>query len=271
MGTLAEVASPSDDGGRVHTDGRVHTNARWSPDPGLDEAFILDEDPDLADLLPPELRRAAVPLLRAPVMGIARGPWRPPRLDPRSYGLLVLDGLLGRRTHVGAGVATELLGPGDILRPWEEPCMWNILPPTVDWRVLCLTRVAVLDARITRLIGQSPELTIAFSDRLLRRVQSAQYLMAVGTLSRVEDRLLVSLWHLAGGWGTVTPRGVRLPFRLTHEILGEIVGARRPSVTLAVQGLRQREQLTVDSERHYLLTGRPGDWTDAGGARRPIR
>jgi hypothetical protein len=36
-------------------------------------------------------------------------------------------------------------------------------------------------------------------------------------------------------WAKVTPGGIRVPFRLTHEMLAEIDRARGPSVTVALE------------------------------------
>lgn len=222
--------------------------------------FILQEDPDLAEGLPAQVRRAATDALRAHVIVAERPTWEPPRLDPEtSYGLLVLDGLLGRRVRVGRAVSTELLGSGDILRPWVEPCLWNLIPPKFEWRVFRPTRLAVLDARITRLIGQRPELIISFSGRVFRRAQYAEYIMAVTRFRHVEHRLLATLWHLASNWGYVTPEGVGMPFHLTHEVLGEIIGARRPSVTTAMQRLQRRGHIAPALNGGYVLAGDPQD------------
>ncbi|MDQ3642819.1 MAG: hypothetical protein M3450_15460 [Actinomycetota bacterium] len=57
---------------------------------------------------------------------------RPPGLEPRPWdpraigslrptlGVLVCDGLMTRTIALNARTTTELLGPGDILRPWDE-------------------------------------------------------------------------------------------------------------------------------------------------------
>jgi CRP/FNR family cyclic AMP-dependent transcriptional regulator len=220
-------------------------------------AFILKEDPDLAESLSDRDRRIAEEVFQAPVVVLDEPRWEPQEFGGRPYGLLLLEGLLGRRVRVGRAVATELLGPGDIVRPWEEPCKFDVVPPDVSWRVFSPTRTALLDERITRLMGRWPELVVAFSDRLLRRARYAEYVRAVSHLRRVEDRLLATLWHLASNWGRVTPRGVRVPFPLTHELLGEIVGAQRPSVTTAIQRLQERNELVRDFAGRYLLTARP--------------
>jgi CRP/FNR family transcriptional regulator, cyclic AMP receptor protein len=66
----------------------------------------------------------------------------------------------------------------------------------------------------------------------------------------VETRLLVEFWHLAERWGRVGPTGITITLPLTHEMIGELVGATRPSVTtglgrLAARGLLVREGADV--------------------------
>ncbi|HET9103260.1 MAG TPA: Crp/Fnr family transcriptional regulator [Solirubrobacteraceae bacterium] len=219
---------------------------------------ILEADPDLAEGLSPEDRRSATRALRSPVIVAGRPRWEPPSYDPgRTYGLLVLEGLLGRRVKVGPAVGTELLSCGDILRPWDEPHMWELLPPELDWRVFRPARLAVLDERITALIGRRPELAVNFAGRLLRRARSVSYLMAISHQTRVEDKLLATLWHLASSWGRVTSEGVSIPFRLTHEVLGEILGAQRPSVTTALGRLQESGQVRRGAHGGYVLLEDP--------------
>jgi CRP/FNR family transcriptional regulator, cyclic AMP receptor protein len=229
-------------------------------------SFILNEDPELAQGLSPDHRRAATALFRAKVISVHRPRWQPPDYEPTTtYGLLVLEGLMGRRVRVGKAVATELLGAGDILRPWDEPTLWGMIPPELDWRIFRPARLAVLDERITALIGRRHELVINFSGRLLRRARSIAYLTAISHLNRVEDRLIATLWHIASSWGRVGPEGVSIPFRLTHEVLGEILGAQRPSVTIAVQRLQHRQQMKRTRGGGYLLIGDPADWSSWAG------
>lgn len=199
---------------------------------------------------------AATRALVAPVLEVNGPRWDPPRFDPEtSFGLLVLDGLLGRRIRVGRAVATELLSCGDILRPWEEPLLFGLNELALDWRVFHPTRMAVLDGDVTTLIGRRPQLIVNFSSRLLRRARSASYLMAVSHHTRVEHRLMETLWYLANSWGRVTPRGVRIPFRITHEVLSEILGAQRPSVTTAFRRLSAQGLVTREPDGTLILRG----------------
>ena len=233
-----------------------------APDPRHRVSYILKEDPDLAEGLSEDDRLVATELLRAKVMFVSAPRWTPPdRIGANSLGLLVLDGLIGRRLRIGPAVATELLGGGDLLRPWDEHTRWNLVPPELDWRVFRPARLAVLDQHLTSVICRRAELVIAFSNRLLRRAHHGQYLMAISHMTRVEDKLLATLWHIASSWGRVTPDGVEIPFRLTHEVLGEIVGAQRPSVTQAMGQLHQRGEMVRKADGRYMLTGEPEGWT----------
>jgi len=215
---------------------------------------LLVEDPDLAHGLSTEDRRLAERAFQAPLIRIETARWNPPELDPRTtFGLILLDALVGRRVLVGRAVATELLGPGDALRPWEEPLGFSFIPPELNWRVFRPGRAAVIDEHATRLIGARPQLLVAFSGRLLRRARSLAYVNAISHLYSVEDKVRTLLWHLASTYGQVTPQGVKISFRLTHEVLGEIVGAKRPSVTLAMIRLHERGEVVRDGVG-WLLT-----------------
>lgn len=221
---------------------------------------VLEEEPDLAEGLSDEDRRAAVLAFRARVISVTQPRWDPPTFDPaRTFGLLVLDGLLGRRVRAGSAVATELLSCGDILRPWDEPFAFNAVPPEADWRVFRPARLAVLDEHITALIGRRPELVVNFSSRLLRRARSVAYLMAISHQSRLEDKLMATMWHIASNWGRVTRDGVIVPFRLTHEVLGEILGSQRPSVTMALGRLQAQNRLARRRDGSYVLLAQVGD------------
>ena len=229
--------------------------------PHAEHVHLLEEDPDLgAGLSRPTFARANE-LLRARVVALGRGRIPPSNADPAStFGLYVLSGLMGRRVRVGRAQATELLGPGDILRPWYRAELLECAPAEIDWWVFQPACLAILDEQITRVIGRRPELLVAFSSRLLHRERSGAYLRAVSHLSCVDEKVLVTLWHLASRWGRVTPRGVELSFRLTHEVIAEIVGSRRPTVTLALSRMRRGNILSRTADGRVVLLGSPEDW-----------
>jgi RNA polymerase sigma-B factor len=218
---------------------------------------LLEADPDLGEELPPRDREQAqlaliVSTLHAPVGG-----WHPTVLARGSTGLLVLKGFLVRRLRVGQGAACELLGPGDLLRPSDDPLPEHFLPATPCWQVLQDVSLAVLDQRTAVLMNQWPALTDEILARVLRRAQALTYLLAIHRFSRIDDRLLRTLWHLASLWGRVRPGGIVIPVPLSHETLGQIVAAARPSVTTSVSSLEERQLVTRDDAGYFVLHGAP--------------
>jgi CRP/FNR family cyclic AMP-dependent transcriptional regulator len=224
-------------------------------------ALILQEDHELAQQLPKRQREDATRLLRAPVTEVGRGNWIPPQLDPgASFGLMLLDGLVARRVEVAGASAMEILGPGDIVRPSEDAALDDAAPLRADWEVFQPARLAVLNQQLTSLIARWPELLLAFSDRLVRRTGRLSYLLALSHLRRIEDRLLGMLWYLAASWGRVTPHGLKIPISLTHQALGELAGAKRSSVTLALATLRDRGLVSRMPDGTYVLDGDRLPW-----------
>lgn len=228
---------------------------------------LLRADPDLGERMNPQARQQATELIRVRVFRVPKGAWQPPEIDHGTIGLLLLDGLMVRTVHLGPVSSSEVVGPSDIVRPWENDLIPSLIPAVTDWRVLEEARVALIDGRANMLIGRWPELSAAIGGRLLRRTRSLAYLMAAQHFVRVEDRLLATLWHLASMWGRVTPQGTVVPFRLTHDMLAGIIGARRPTTTIAIRSLSEQGCLARDGSRHYVLVGEPPDWWRG---RRPV-
>jgi CRP/FNR family cyclic AMP-dependent transcriptional regulator len=222
---------------------------------------LLGVDPDLGENMSPQAFEQAVQAIRIRVFRVRRGPWEPPEIDHGTTGLLVLEGLMARTLRLGPVTSAEVVGPSDIIRPWEKDLLPSVLPATAEWHVLHEARVGLIDGRATALIGRWPELSASVSGRLLRRARSLAYMMAARQFVRVEDRLLAALWHLASMWGKVTPEGTVVPFRLTHEMLGNLIGARRPTTTTAIRSLSAQGRLERNDERYYVLLGDPPDWS----------
>jgi hypothetical protein len=57
----------------------------------------------------------------------------------------------------------------------------------------------------------------------------------------------------------VSGDGVLVPLALTHRILGQLVGARRPTVSTALSELAEREELVRRPDGSWLLRGDPPD------------
>ena len=222
---------------------------------------LLDVDPDLAGRLPPAQAAVARRHAVASLHRFKPGEWHLQQLYGRERGLLglfVVDGLLTRDVYLVTQCCSELLGPGDLLRPWDhDDGAAAIVPSEWTWQILEPTRLAVLDRRFTSAIGHWPELIEALVSRTLRRSRSLALLLAIDSLKRIDDRILVLLWHLADRWGRVEPQGVVVPLRLTHQLLAKLSGARRPSVTTALTDLNRRGLVQRRADGTWLLVGGP--------------
>jgi CRP-like cAMP-binding protein len=146
----------------------------------------------------------------------------------RGFGLLVLSGVLTRRVGRGGRFGAELLGPGDLLRPWDDPSADAAMPFTSDWRVIRATRLALLDERFALRVTAYPEITTQLVRRMMLRSRRLATTVAIVHEPKVETRLHMILWTLAERWGTVTPDGVALSLPLTHALLADMVAASRP-------------------------------------------
>jgi hypothetical protein len=133
-------------------------------------------------------------------------------------------------------------------------------------RVVATARLALLGRDVLVGAHRWPRLLAGLHARTAEQIERVAVQLAICQLPRVEDRLLALLWLLAENWGRVTPAGTSLPLALTHETLGALVGARRPTVTLALGELAERGAV-VRQGRSWLLTERPA--TPAQSAREP--
>jgi CRP/FNR family cyclic AMP-dependent transcriptional regulator len=220
-------------------------------------AFVLEEDPDLAQAAGDEQEAARQASLAA-VVGAPAGRWDA-RVDAaparEGFGLLVLDGLLVRRVGYGGRFGAELLSDGDLLRPWEFDGDETI-GFQAAWRVLAETRLAVLDLPWTERMAHFPRLGPALAGRALARSRRLAALMAIAQQPRLEDRLWMLFWELADRHGRVHADGVHVDLPLTHEVLSHLAAARRPSVSGALTRLADQGRIGRNA-RGWILYGAP--------------
>jgi CRP/FNR family transcriptional regulator, cyclic AMP receptor protein len=230
------------------------------PEAGSGSVQLLNVDPDLARELDPRRAREAAQRLYSRTLDIPRGRWNPGTgllQGARPMGLLVLDGLLLREATLAEHPAAELLGPGDVLRAWDDEDHEELLPRRIEWTALSAVRVAVLDHAFAVRAAQWPEVFATLLDRSARRAERLVVLQAIAHLTRVDDRLLALLWSLAERWGRVVPDGVLVSLRLSHRTLAGLIGARRPSVTTALGQLMARGAIERREDGEWILLGTP--------------
>jgi len=222
-----------------------------------DLVSVLDVDAGLAELVPQDRRAEARRATAAATIVVASGPWREARNPDRArggFGLLVVGGTMIRRVGIGGRYGAELLGPGDLLRPWQRE--GATIGVDWSWRALTQTRLAVLDTRWAARAAPWPQLGAELAGRALARSVRTVIAMAITQQPRLEERLWMLFWELADRYGHVHADGVHLDLPLTHEVLSHLAGARRPSVSGALTRLAATGRLRR-SGRHWVLNGEP--------------
>jgi hypothetical protein len=228
--------------------------------PGNDLISIIDADPDLGELLDPSERERARREALTKERRLSVGDWDAAGAvepDTNHRGFLVIDGLLSREVEVLGRRCVELIGSADVLRPWRWDPEGSHVQAEVGWVVLEPTRLAVLDHGLVSRMAQWPQLGVELFARGTRRAHSLAVALAISHHQRVNDRLLLTLWHAAERWGRVTPEGLMLPLPLPHQRLADLVGAHRPSVTSAMGDLVRAGLVSRRDDGVWVLHGPP--------------
>jgi CRP-like cAMP-binding protein len=223
---------------------------------------VFAADKELAAVLPladlPEADKTC--RVRTLHLTRSRNAWPSVAAEPDDDGaeaalFLVVHGLLSQRIIVGSGHAVELLGPGDVFRPLSSQRDRALVARTAC-TVHETTVLALLDREFFAHAAQWPQVAAALIDRAGGRSRALLARLAIADEPLIARRVHLVLWHLADRWGRVAPSGVILPLRLSCTLLGELVCARRESVSRALSGLEARDVV----RRHdpgYLLRGEP--------------
>ncbi|MGZ4183107.1 MAG: hypothetical protein ACXVUL_20790 [Solirubrobacteraceae bacterium] len=245
--------------------------------------YLLDLDDDLAEEFDVRSRVSARQLATAKLLEADVG-----ESDLTTWfdaarggmGLLVLEGMLTFEMRVGDRTTAELVGAGDLLQA-PTGRVDELLEGLAAWKVLCPTRLALLDAEFADRVRPWPQIGQAMMRRASRRTTDVNVMRAITAQPRLEVRLDLLLWHLAGRWGRVEPAGIRLMLPLTHRLLGHLAAAERPSISHALARLSHAGLVTGSTgdlhlngslEEHLeLLVRRPAQLLQRGGHRRSVR
>jgi CRP-like cAMP-binding protein len=231
---------------------------------------LLDIDPELAARLCDDDRAEARERLTLHTALVPAGARAPADLDPRThpFGLVIIDGLLQREVELTGRVTVQLLGRGDLVLFAQRAS--ESLAAGVRWRAAVDTQVAILDEHLQASLALWPGLAVGLLERSAEQLTRLAVQTAIAQLPRVEDRLQATFWELADRWGHVTPSGIHLPLQLTHEALGRLVGGRRPTVSLALASLAERDIVLRQPDGSWLLVAREPSLTARPPERAPL-
>jgi len=249
-----------------------------SADATLRVALVLEVDPDLGRNIDPAEWELARQACRGEMLAVPRGQWQATETGCSGdlVAFVILDGLLARELSLQERCMVELLGGGDVLQP---PVVTDRPRLATETRLTAVSDLLllVLGQPFVRAAARWPTLLTALHRRLEAQRDGLALQGLIAHLPNTEQRLLLMLSHLADRWGYVTPEGIVLPLPLNHEILGLLIGARRPTVSIAVRrlegeaGLRRREDgswlLTRTAERMIKAITQPPSVTHSVGER----
>lgn len=198
-----------------------------------------------------EREHAGAALAACAELEIAAGQSRVASRVPAATALLVVeDGIvLVTRERQGASrrMVVAVAGPGALLLP---PVVGERLEALADARLTAVT--ADTQRELLRLPDVAARILEGLAEELRDRHESLAQFSNVRHVERVRDKLL----QLARTHGKVAPGGVRLDLPLTHELVGEMVGSARETVTWAFAQLA-REGFVAREGRGYRLAISP--------------
>jgi hypothetical protein len=138
-----------------------------------------------------ELRAAAVdvPTGRwdpAPQVRAGEGRFRPLSSTARS-----------RAASDAAALGCRAHRVGDILRPWQGELSDSSMPFEISWRIIEPSAWQLLDSRFLMRVAPVPRDRRRLVGRAVARSRNVLTHMAIAHHPRVDERLLLLLWHMA--------------------------------------------------------------------------
>ncbi len=185
--------------------------------------------------------------------------------DPPDGVCIVKKGLVKivSISEKGAEQILHILRPGDV---FGELILIGAPRP---FTAVALTDAAVSIlplAKLQDLIATSPAFSRNYLRLLSMRLYELEQVFPALVQAWPHHRLAKELLHLAEDLGDETPMGTRVTLRLTHELLSNLIGSSRETVTLLIHkfeeiGLVRREgrDLFLNRERLAEYLGLEGE------------
>lgn len=225
---------------------------------------LLDLEPRLGRGLSRSQSAQARREITAPVSEVAEGPWSPLSVTGVAIRILVAEGLLLRSFDFDGMTASEPLAERDVLGRTDLMLQRAVLgdgrpllPGAFSWQAVTPVTLAVLDPVVMQQLARWPSIRMELSLRAAARTQRGALLNAIMHRRSAADRLWLTLLLLGENWGTRADEGIIIPFVLTHAALGQLIGADRPTVSIALKELRTVGAVEVMADRRLQI--RTGD------------
>jgi CRP/FNR family cyclic AMP-dependent transcriptional regulator len=214
---------------------------------------LLEAEPEFARHLPAADVDQARRAVKVPLVILPRGRFDGDalRVGTNPFGAIIVTGLVAHEISVLAQPALQLLGPGDFVH--DGVVAGYVIARDHLWTAAEPTTLAVLDDHLLDAVSRWPTLARALVERAAENQESTLLQLAIAQHPRVADRLVALFRMLAEKWGRMTGSGIVIPMALTHEALGRLIGARRPTITLALKSLAAEDRLTRQKDGTWLV------------------
>ena len=210
-------------------------------DPGV---RLLELEPDLGARLSDADRAEARREVVLPTAAIPRGPWTVETLERAGQvrgevtGFLVLRGVVTMEVSVLDRTCVRLIGSRELILLDTLPT--DALPVTWGWAAHAPTDVAIFDDRLLVIGKRWPRLLSTILERAAHQTRQTLLQQAISQLPRVEDRIRALFWVIAERQGLVRADGVFVPLAVTHELIAQMIGGQRPTVSLGLTRLAEQ-------------------------------
>ena len=220
---------------------------------------LVDADPELGELLDERDYERARREALARVSRLSPGVWDAAAAlerDAHHRGFLIADGLMAREVDVHGPALLRAARPRRRAAargrgtPRARTCRPRSAGPcSRRRRSPCSTTGWSSGSCRGRTLG------VELFNRGTRRAHHLAVALAISHHQRVDDRLLLTLWHLAERWGRVTPNGIVVPLPLGHQRLADLVG-RPPAVGDDGAGRAHPRRVDLPPRRRQLAAAR---------------
>jgi CRP/FNR family transcriptional regulator, cyclic AMP receptor protein len=209
--------------------------------------------PEITALIPAGDRQLLDQVLRVPSLHVDGDLADTLTATPTAFDFIVADGVVLKQTRYAGRNSLELLGPGDVLAPPLTPSRQLESRATSSYQAHGQASLAVIEDRFRTAARRWPQLSDVLHDRLARQTHRASMHLAMLHLARAEERVLALFCDLAERLGHVTSDGIVIDVKLTHELIGRLIGSRRPTVSRALEELSTTGTLTRTRNDRWML------------------
>jgi CRP-like cAMP-binding protein len=229
--------------------------------------------PELLAAVPVAERPLAERVLTAPLVRVSAGGDLSELQAPGPQapaGLLILAGVVLKETRIVGRAAFEVFAEGDVLVARASAAREADSGAVSRYVAHGEVDLVALDGRFREAARRWPGLSDALHETLARQAHRSSMQLAVLHLPRAEDRIVAVLADLGERLGRMTAEGIVFDLKLTHELLGGLAGARRPTVSLGLQRLAADGLVVTDDGRRWLIArDAVGSWQRLAVRRRP--